>query len=199
MVTKFLVEALVTLLVIIDPIGNIPTFLVVTRGRDQRARRRLASEAVLVAAAVLAVFALAGSQILDYLGISIPALEVSGGLLLLIVALELLTGRGGSIGTTEEGISVAVVPLATPLIAGPGAIAAVLVLAKRATTAPLSLALAAALIGSMIILWVVLHYASALVRILKESGIALLSRVFGLLLAAIAVQLAAEGIRGFGI
>ncbi len=198
MVTKFLVESLVTLLVIVDPVGNVPTFLVVTRGRDQRARQRLAGQAVILASVVLAVFALAGSQILGYLGISIPALEVSGGLLLLIVALELLTGRGNSIGATEEGISVAVVPLATPLIAGPGAIAAVLVLARRATSPGPAFALAGALVVTMAILYVTLRYATGLVRLLKESGIALLSRIFGLLLAAIAVQLVAEGVRGFG-
>jgi multiple antibiotic resistance protein len=198
MVAKFAVEALVTLLVIIDPVGNVPTFLVITRGRDQRQRRRLAGQAVLVATAVLAIFALAGGQILGYLGISIPALEVSGGLLLLIVALELLRGNGNAIGTTEEGISVAVVPLATPLIAGPGAIAAVLVLARRATSAPFAAALAGALLATMVILYLALRYAPVLVRVLKESGIALLTRVFGLLLAAIAVQLAAAGVKGFG-
>jgi multiple antibiotic resistance protein len=196
---KYFVEAFVTLLVIIDPIGNVPTFLAITRGRDAQARRRLAAQAVAVASVVLAVFALAGSAILSYLGISIPALEVSGGLLLLLVALELLTGRGSTIGTTEEGISVAVVPLATPLIAGPGAIAAVLLLARRANDPAHGAALAVALVGVMVVLFLVLFYASSLVRVLRESGIALLSRIFGLLLAAIAVQLVLGGLRAFGL
>jgi multiple antibiotic resistance protein len=91
---KFFAEVFVTLLVIMDPLGNVPVFLALTSGNTPVQRRRLAWQAVTVAGGVIAVFALFGQQILEYLGISVPALQGSGGLLLLIVALELLTDRG---------------------------------------------------------------------------------------------------------
>src|SRR3954454_10367043 len=127
---KLFTEVFVTLLVIMDPVGTIPLFLALTSGRSARARRRLAWQAVVVAMTVIAAFALFGQQILRYLGITVPALQGAGGLLLILVALELLTGKQ----ELPEGVptvNVALVPLGTPLLAGPGAIVATIVFVRR--------------------------------------------------------------------
>jgi multiple antibiotic resistance protein len=194
--TKFLIESFVTLVVIIDPIGNVPTFLVVTQGKGTKARQRLALDAVLVATVVLAVFAGFGREILEYLGLSLPALQVSGGLLLLIVALQLLTGKQAELATQSK-VNVALVPLATPLIAGPGAIATVLVFAGEVHTAANAIGLGVVILVVMLVLLLVLRSSVHLTRLLGDGGIELLSRIFGLLLAAIAVQLAASGVLAF--
>jgi multiple antibiotic resistance protein len=193
---RTLIEGFVTLLVIVDPIGNVPAFLAVTQGRGRRARRRLAVEAVIAGGGVLGVFAGLGREILSYLGISLAALQISGGLLLLIVALRLLSGRQEELAG-DGAASVALVPLATPLIAGPGAIAAVLVFAGRLHGVVGKAGLAAIIVAVMVVLLAVLVFATEVARVLHEGGIALLSRVFGLLLAAIAVQLGASGVLAF--
>ncbi|MHB8341381.1 MAG: MarC family protein [Mycobacteriales bacterium] len=194
---KFFGEVFVTLLVIMDPLGNIPIFLGLTSGRERSAQRRLAWQAVAVAGGVIAVFALFGQQILGYLGISVPALQGSGGLLLLLVALELLTSRENSRAGEIDDVNVALVPLGTPLIAGPGAIAATIVFVRQAHGFRDVLAIAAALVAVLALLWVALRFSLGILRVIKEGGIHLLTRVFGLLLSAIAVQLVADSVRGF--
>ncbi|MDA8277466.1 MAG: MarC family protein [Actinomycetota bacterium] len=193
---KFFTQVFVTLLVIMDPLGNVPIFLSLTKNVAPKAQRHLALQAVLVAGAVIGSFALFGQEILSYLGISIPALQGSGGLLLLLVSLKLLTG-GSEEHAQVDDVSVALVPLGTPLIAGPGAIAATIVFAKQSHTFDRYTAIAAALALVLILLWVTLRYSLALIRLLKEGGITLLTRVFGLLLAAISVQLIAQAVQGF--
>lgn len=153
---------------------------------------------MLVSLAVISVFAVGGEAILAYLGIGIPALQGAGGLLLLLIALDLLTGRKGSEPQTVEDVNVALVPLGTPLLAGPGAIAATIVFVRQAAGRPPSyLALAAAILVVHLLLYLCLRYSGAVIRVLRESGITLLARIAGLLLAAIAVQLVANAIRGF--
>ena len=114
-------EAFVTLFVIMDPIGTIPLFLSLTRGRSPASRRRAAWQAVSVSFGVIVAFAFFGQRILAYLHISLPALQCAGGLLLLLVALELLTGKDEDPVVNAE-TNIALVPLGTPLLAGPGAI-----------------------------------------------------------------------------
>src|SRR5438270_10216585 len=126
---KLFTSVFVTLVVIMDPIGTIPLFLALTSGRSSRARRRLAWQAVLVAISVIAAFALFGQQILRYLGITVPALQGAGGLLLVLVALELLTGKQED-PEDVPSVNVALVPLGTPLLAGPGAIVATIVFVR---------------------------------------------------------------------
>ena len=123
--TVLLVEVFVTLFVIMDPVGTVPIFLSLTGGRSQAAARRAAWQAVAVSFLVISLFAFFGQQILSYLHISLPALQGAGGLLLLLVALELLTGKEQE-QTATAGTNVALVPLGTPLLAGPGAIVAVM-------------------------------------------------------------------------
>ena len=141
-------------------------------------------------------FAIFGQQILDYLGIGIPALQGAGGLLLLLVALDLLTGRAEDPREVED-VNVALVPLGTPLLAGPGAIVATIVFVRRADGTPDLLALAAAIVAVHLVLYLALRYSGAIIRVLRESGIVLVTRIAGLLLSAIAVQLVAESVLGF--
>ena len=123
--TVLLIEVFVTLFVIMDPVGTVPIFLSLTGGRSPASARRAAWQAVAVSFFVISLFAFFGQQILGYLHISLPALQGAGGLLLLLVALELLTGNEQE-PTAAAGTNVALVPLGTPLLAGPGAIVAVM-------------------------------------------------------------------------
>jgi multiple antibiotic resistance protein len=190
-------EAAITLFVIMDPPGTIPVFLSLVGLRPPELRRRAARQAVLVALGVITLFAVGGEAILSYLGIGVPALQGAGGILLLLVALDLLTGRESEPETAED-VNVALVPLGTPLLAGPGAIAATIVFVRQADgRLGAYLALAAAIVVVHAILFVFLRYSDVVIRVLRQSGITLLARIAGLLLAAIAVQLIAESARGF--
>lgn len=190
--------AVITLLVIMDPPGTVPVFLSLTGRRAPAARKRAARQAVLVSLLVITLFAVAGQAILAYLGIGIPALQGAGGLLLLLIALDLLTGRESNQPQAAEDVNVALVPLGTPLLAGPGAIAATIVFVREAHgQLGAYLGLAAAIIVVHLALFLCLRFAGGLIRLIKESGITLLAKVAGLLLAAIAVQLVAESVRGF--
>lgn len=198
--TTLAVEVLVTMFVIMDPVGNVPIFLAVTRRLDQRARNRAALLAVLTAALVIVVFALVGRQVLGYLGVSVPALQGAGGLLLLLVALDLLTG-GSSIARDEpeEGdhVAVAMVPLGTPLLAGPGAIVATIVFVAAAD-GPSDLGMIGGGIAAvLLVVYLAMRFSGVLIRVLGRSGILLLSRIAGLLLAAIAVQMLADALIAF--
>jgi multiple antibiotic resistance protein len=192
------VAATVTLVVIMDPPGTIPVFLSLVGRKSREVRLRAAQQAVLVSLGVISLFAVGGEAILDYLGIGIPALQGAGGLLLLLIALDLLTGRKGTEPEAVEDVNVALVPLGTPLLAGPGAIAATIVFVRQANGHPPAyLALAAAILLVHLLLYVCLRYSGAVIRVLRESGITLLAKIAGLLLAAIAVQLVANSVRGF--
>jgi len=193
---RFFGEAFVTLFVIMDPLGTVPLFLALTSGRSPRARRRAAWQAVAVSFAVICSFAVFGQQLLDYLGIGIPALQGAGGLLLLLVALELLTGRAEAPQQVED-VNVALVPLGTPLLAGPGAIVATIVFVRRAHGAADLVALGAAIAGVHVVMWFALRFCSVIIRVIKEGGIVLITRIAGLLLSAIAVQLVAASVLGF--
>ncbi len=193
---RFFGEAFVTLFVIMDPPGTIPLFLALMAGRTGRARRRGAWQAVAVSFAVICSFAVFGQQILDYLGIGIPALQGAGGLLLLLVALDLLTGRAEDPRQVED-VNVALVPLGTPLLAGPGAIVATIVFVRRANGVADLIALAAAIVAVHLLLYAALRYSGAIMRVVRESGIVLVTRIAGLLLSAIAVQLVADSVLGF--
>lgn len=192
----YFADVFVTLVVIMDPIGNVPIFLALASGREAAQRRRLALQSVVVAGSVIALFALFGQQLLSLLGITVPAIQGSGGLLLLLVALELLTGRS-QLPSEHDEVNVALVPLGTPLIAGPGAIAATIVYSRQAHGFHQASAIAIALLAVLLLVWLALRHSLVLLRVLRPGGIHLLSRIFGLLLSAIAVQLVADAIRGF--
>jgi multiple antibiotic resistance protein len=189
-------EVFVTLTVIMDPLGTVPIFLGLTAGRPVAVRRRLAWQAVVVAGLVIATFAVFGQQILDYLGITLPALQGAGGLLLVLVALELL--RGGASDPEEvPDVNVALVPLGTPLLAGPGAIAATIVFVRSAHGASQYVAIGLGLVAVHVVLWLALRYSVGVLKLVREAGIHLITRILGLLLSAIAVQLLADSVRAF--
>ncbi|HEY2279810.1 MAG TPA: MarC family protein [Streptosporangiaceae bacterium] len=195
---KFFLEVFVTLLVIIDPPGTVPVFLGLTRGRSARARHRLAWQAALVAFGVIVAFALFGQTILHYLGVGLPALEGAGGLLLLLVSLELLTGKASE-PTSEERArtNVAFVPLGTPLLAGPGAIVATMLYVRQVHNASNFVALALAIAAVFIVIWLAMRFSTVIQRILTDNGVELLTRIGGLLLSAIAIQLVATAVLAF--
>ncbi|MEV7181558.1 MarC family protein [Kitasatospora sp. NPDC093679] len=186
----------VTLFVIMDPPGTIPIFLALTSGRAHRVQRRMAWQAALVALGVITCFGLFGRQILDYLHVSIPALQVSGGILLLLIALDLLTGRIEEPTQTKE-VNVALVPLGTPLLAGPGAIVAVILAVQKADGAAQYAAVWAAIVAIHVVLWLTMRFSLVIIRIIKDGGVVLITRLSGLLLSAIAVQLVANGVFAF--
>jgi multiple antibiotic resistance protein len=194
--TRLFGELFVTLFVIMDPPGTIPIFLSLTGGRPQKVRKRIALQAAIVAFLVIVAFALFGQTILDYLGITLPALQLAGGLLLLLVALELLTGRGDEPAQRGD-VNVALVPLGTPLLAGPGAIVATMVFVQRVDELGDLLAVAAAIVAVHIVLWLTMRFSIVIIRVIRDSGVVLITRIAGLLLSAIAVQLVAEAVQAF--
>jgi multiple antibiotic resistance protein len=193
---KFFYEAFITLLVITDPPGVVPVFIGLTRTRLPRERRRLAWQAAVVAFGVIVAFALFGRSILSYLGVELPSLQIAGGLLLLLVALQLLTGQDSGPSEPDQlRANVAFVPLGTPLLAGPGAIVATMLFVQRVHTVGQGLAFSAALIAVAVALWLAMRFSGAIQRILHDSGVELLTRIAGLLLSAIAVQLVIGAVR----
>jgi multiple antibiotic resistance protein len=189
-------ETFVTLFVIMDPLGTVPIFLGLTASFSATERSRAARQAVLVAFGVIVAFAVFGQRILDYLHISLPALQAAGGLLLLLIALELLTGKGDE-PTSTVGVNVAMVPLGTPLLAGPGAIVATMVFVQQAESWGDRAAIALGVVVVHVTLWLSMRFAGLVHKVLGDSGVLLVTRVAGLLLSAIAVQLVADAVRTF--
>ncbi|MFZ5654432.1 MAG: MarC family protein [Pseudomonadota bacterium] len=194
--------AFVLLLVVIDPFGLTPMFSALTAGKTPGERRRTAVEAVLIAAGVLALFVFAGSRLFDYLGIGLPAFRIAGGTLLFLIAIDMLLVRhSGLTSTTLRERSeaarredVAVFPLAIPLIAGPGALTTVMLLTRDQELGRMMLVLALAL--AVLAITLAMFLAAARVeRLLGETGINVITRLLGILLAALAVQFVLDGLR----
>ena len=191
-----LVEVFVTLFVIMDPVGTVPIFLSLTAGRSSATARRAAWQAVAVSFLVITLFAFFGQQILSYLHISLPALQCAGGLLLLLVALELLTGKEDQMVANADA-NVALVPLGTPLLAGPGAIVATMLFVRDIDDWTSGLSVALGVVGVHLTLWLAMRYSLPILRLIREGGVLLVTRIAGLLLSAIAVQLVADAVRAF--
>ncbi|MBO8198953.1 MarC family protein [Streptomyces smyrnaeus] len=185
-----------TLFVIMDPPGITPIFLGLTSGRPVKVQRRMAWQAAAVAFGVIALFGICGKQILDYVHVSIPALMVAGGLLLLLVALDLLTGKSDEPTQTKD-VNVALVPLGMPLLAGPGAIVSVILAVQRADGWGGRLSVWTAIVAMHLVLWLVMRYSLLIIRVIKDGGVVLVTRLSGMLLSAIAVQQIAGGITQF--
>jgi multiple antibiotic resistance protein len=193
---RLLVESFVSLFVIMDPPGTLPVFLALTAPLDRTARISAARQAVSVSLLVIVVFAVFGQGILGYLHVTLPALQAAGGLLLLLIALELLTDREAEPVRTE-GVNIAFVPLGTPLLAGPGAIVATMVFSGRIHSTADAAGLALGVLGVHVVLYLVMRFAGLILRVLGRSGVSLVTRIAGLLLSAIAVQLVADAVRAF--
>ena len=192
----FGIQAFVTLFVIMDPPGATPIFLALVKDQPARKRIRMAWQGAGVSLLVIVTFAIFGKFILDYLHISVEALQGAGGLLLLLISLELLTGKDSS-GDKTKDVNVALVPLGTPLLAGPGAIVTPIVFVQHAYTVEMKLALAAAIVAVHIAIGLTLMFSTKVVGLIKESGVTLIARIAGLLLAAIAVEMIVQSIKGF--
>ena len=200
---EFLVSALVTLTVVVDPLGLVPSFIAVTHGLPERARRNVALRACLIAAAILAGSALAGDWLLRTLAISLPAFRIAGGLLLFSIASEMVFGvrierqsRQAEEALEEHVRNIAAFPLAIPLMAGPGAITATVLLAGRSNGDPMRLLFLLMVIAAVLLLCVAVFALSERIRkLLGVTGNIVLSRLLGVLLAALAVQFVIDGAR----
>ena len=190
----------ITLFVIMDPPGTVPIFLGLTGAMTRKQRNKAAWQAVAVALGVIVSFAIFGQSILSYMHISLAALQASGGLLLLLVAMELLTGKMEEAQVSANTkVNVALVPLGTPLLAGPGAIVATMVFVKQADGSVVAdwVSISLAIVAVHVCLYLAMRFANVIHRVLKDSGTILVTRIAGLLLAAIAVQLIANAITEF--
>lgn len=192
--------ALPAVLFIVDPIGVVPLFVAMTAKDTPDKCRRMALRACLTAGAVLIFFALFGGIVFRLFGVTLAAFRVAGGLLLMLTALDMLRGKPAATRTSpeeaREGVDlddIAVVPLAMPLLAGPGAIATVMVLMAEHPGVESGAVVIGSILITLVVTWVVLRSAQVVKRVLKQTGIAILERVFGLILAAIAVQFVFEG------
>lgn len=192
----FAIQSFVTLFVIFDPPGAAPIFLSLVADRTPKERRKLAVQAAGVSLLVISIFAIFGQMILDYLHISIASLQAAGGLLLLLVSLELLTGKES--GSTEaRDKNVALVPLGTPLLAGPGAIVATMIFVQQVQNTGQAIGLVTAVLAVHIVIALALISSTTILKVIKESGVNLVARIAGLLLAAISVQMLVDAIRAF--
>nr|WP_277814819.1 MarC family protein [Flaviflexus huanghaiensis] len=186
-----------TLFVIMDPAGSIPIFLSLTARMTPKERATAAWQATAVSAGVLGTFGLFGTYILGFLHISVQAMQISGGLLLLLVALQLLTGEESDPGKPAGKTNVALVPLGTPLLAGPGTIVAfMLAVGEAGNELPSLAAVIAAFVSVHVLTWASLRFSVLINRLLGEGGITVLTKLSGMLLAAIAIQLMVNGVLG---
>jgi len=203
MTTAFLITAFATLFVVIDPPGLVPLFIALTQGKDAAARRAMALRACIIAVVVLALFALAGASILEFIGISMPAFRVAGGLLLFVTAFGMLFDqipgpRDGQ--TADPNHDPSVFPLATPLIAGPGAIASMILLTEQAGGTFVGKLVVIVLMGLMVLATFFFLLASpAIERLVGRTGVLVVTKLLGMLLAALAVQFVIDGIHSSGL
>ncbi|CAM5270064.1 UPF0056 membrane protein [Streptomyces spiroverticillatus] len=183
----------VTLFVIMDPPGITPIFLGLTSGRPAKVQRKMAWQAVAVAFGVITVFGLVGQQVLDYLHISVPALRIAGGLLLLLIALSLLTGKNEEPTQTKD-VNIALVPLGMPLLAGPGAIVSVILAVQNHPTVSGQISVWTAIVAMHVVLWLAMRFSLVIIRVIKEGGVVLVTRLAGMMLSALAVQQIINGV-----
>ena len=201
-----LITAFTTLFIIIDPPGLAPVFIALTQGMSTAQRRAIAVRAFLVAGSLMMVFLFLGEAVLGFIGISMDAFRIAGGILLFLTALDMLFQRrqarredSAEEGKAEHEDDPSVFPLALPLIVGPGAITTVILLAGNAQGAADLGAIAGVVFAVLLIVFVAFLAAPAIERALGKTGLNILTRVLGMLLAALAVQFVLDGLRGFGI
>ncbi len=206
--SETVIVALTTFFAVIGPIDVAVVFATLTTQNTQKERRNIATRGVLIGTAVLLLFAFGGNPLLQYMGISLAALRTAGGILLLLVAIDMVFARSsGSTSTTDEeeqeaqeSDDISVFPLSTPLIAGPGAIGAVILLMADTAGDPTEIGLIiGALLGIMLLTWLLLLIATRVDRVLGLTGLQVVSRIFGILLAALSVQFIFDGIGQSGL
>ncbi|AJE47369.1 MarC family protein [Celeribacter indicus] len=197
-----LVTAFLTLFVIIDPIGLAPLFIALTQGATPAHRRAVGLRAVLIAFAILTAFGLFGDRVLEFAGISMPAFRIAGGLLLFLTALEMLferrSKRRSEHAEHPEHQPVAdpsVFPLATPLLAGPGAITSMILLIDQSQGVSGALLMIGVMAAVLVLVFVLFSLSTAMERLLGATGINVVTRLMGMLLAALSVQFVADGVK----
>lgn len=196
---EFALVTFTSVLFIVDPIAVIPSYLVVTRTETPTQRATTARRACIAAALILIAFAIGGSLIFQVFGITLPAFRIAGGLILWLVAMDMLHAQRRTQESAPEIMEgeikedTALTPLAMPMLAGPGAISTVMVLAAQAHTMPQKLVVHASILTTAFLSWIVLRLGERLVQRMGQTGIRVMTRIMGLLLAAIAVQFVISG------
>lgn len=207
METAFLITAFVALFVIIDPIGMTPLFVALTQGMSSARRRAIALRACITGALVLVVFAAFGEAVLEFVGISMPAFRIAGGILLFLTALDMLferrtkrrQGQAEQADEEDDSDDPSVFPIAIPLVAGPGSITTVILLAGQRPGLDGLAWVIGVMLSVVTIVFVLFLTAGVLERALGQTGINVVTRLLGMLLAALAVQFVLDGLRGFGL
>ena len=203
---RFSLLALSSIFFLVDPFAALPTFLAVTAGQDPKKRVRTARKASLTAFVILTTFAIAGTYIFRIFGITLPAFEIAGGIILLLIGLDMLEAKRSptqeSPSDTQEATAkddVGIVPMGIPMLAGPGAITSVMVLVGQAQTKWQMAAIFGSIAITAAICFLVLGSAARVARILGDTGIRILVRIMGLLLVALAVQYFVNGFQDLGV
>jgi multiple antibiotic resistance protein len=201
----FTVSAFISFFTIIDPVGLAPVFVGLTSHLSEAQRNIIVTRAILISAGIIAFFALVGRFLLDRLGVQLYAFNIAGGVLLFLVAVDMLFGRQSGTRETkaeeEEAMTredISVFPLAIPMIAGPGTIATTILYVDVATPRPLELfAVAASIVTALLAAWLAMYCSAWIIRRVGRTGILVLSRILGILLAALAIQFVFNGIAIF--
>ncbi|HWY68243.1 MAG TPA: MarC family protein [Terriglobales bacterium] len=203
---QYFIVALTSVFFLVDPFAALPTFLVIAADENPDERRRLAMKASVTCFVVLTSFALMGSLIFRFFGITLPAFQIAGGIILILMGLEMLQGRRSGThetpGETEEGIAkedAGIIPLGTPMLAGPGAISTVMVLMGPSPGWWRTVTIFIAITITSVASFLILSAADRVRQFLGETGIRILMRLMGLLLTAIAVQFIVNGLANLGV
>lgn len=190
--SSILIKTFVAVFVLADAVGNIPILLVLTKGMEADQRNKVINKAVLVAIAVLLLFAFGGKFILSYLDVSFASLRVAGGLLLLLIALQMLRGDLETPVIDQER-DVAITPLALPLLAGPGTLTTVMLLMSESPSPHVSVIVG--ILAAMFVTWLLLRLANNIDKWIGAEGEVIITQLLGFLLAALAVEIGSAGIR----
>ena len=198
-ISEFALVTFTSVLFIVDPIAVVPSYLVVTRSETAAQRAATARRACVAAALILIAFAIGGTLIFELFGITLPAFRIAGGLILWLVAMDMLHAERRTQESAPELMEgeikedTALTPLAMPMLAGPGAISTVMVLAAQARTMPQKAIVYASILITLVVSWLVLRIGERLVQRMGQTGIRVMTRIMGLLLAALAVQFVISG------
>ncbi len=186
------IQTFIAVFVLADAVGNIPVVLILTKGMTPEERNKVIDKAVIIAIAVLLLFTFAGQVILDYLEISIASLRVAGGLLLLLISLQMLRGELNA-PILEEGRDVAITPLALPLLAGPGTLTTVMLLTPKSNSFHLEVVLG--ILAAMLATWLIMRISNRIDQWISLEGGVIITQLLGFLLTALAVEIGSSGIR----
>lgn len=206
MYVRFSLLALSSIFFLVDPFAALPTFLAITQGADSARRKRTARKGAITALIVLSAFALAGETIFRLFGITLPAFEIAGGIILLLIGLDMLEAKRSptqeAVGDTVAAAQkedAGIVPLGVPMLAGPGAITSVMVLVGQAQTHWQMAAILLSIVVTAVVCYFVLGHSDRVVKLLGDTGIRILVRIMGLLLMALAAQYFVNGLADLGV